>query len=419
MFKNLIWISVYTALISFCIISIQNQGRKSSRKIAHSFDKGNFSLKSSKKIQAKYELSHYVQECQEALGPIPQIKCLEGQIIPITDINDIEITPSRYDNLAKSKDVVCKKPIMVQSRQDALFSRKNVSCLPGTRVGVHKERGQFNTDWAWTCRRYFNRSKISPYYDDINMIGYNIDSGKTCFFVSQINKKKPTINKDYGHHGAKIPALTDFKTHKFWKSPFQMDQASVLFGGTKDCIECHSSDPFVHSPAIHQLRDEEGKVLIPRYSSMKKPYQIVGSRYFNEWNKRIKHLKYVYPINEFNREVKKLEAADDIDELKVDLNVISDCLDCHKMGNFRYCSEFVGQAMGTQKTNGLDPLIRNRAWMPNSKSKNWKYHKTDDDMKSIAKIVEQCCSNNSITFKSKGDSYIKSGKYKCEWVDHK
>ena len=330
-------------------------------------------------IKPKYTLVDYARECEEALGEIPEINCLAGEVIPVTnsDIEPGKATSITFENF--HKDMKCDNPSLL--RNDFVNKVGGFNpCVPNMRVGrVINE----NTTWVWTCRRYFNREKESPYFDDINMIGHNKETGGTCFFVNHINRKSPkkenfwtkiknkTPNEygdvDKAENGTQIPAIrkngiTSNEAVQFWSSPKDMTHTSPLFGGSARCITCHDNDPFVHSPFIQQVRTPDGKTLVP--SIRNGPYNIVGSQYFTEWK------------------VKVLVSPE-----------IESCTSCHRIGNSRGCGEFSQYAVGKNDLSHITQAFKGKAWMPQTtkNTAHWKHADPEkDDIKTV-EFINYCC----------------------------
>ena len=325
-----------------------------------------------------YTLADYAKECEEELGEIPEINCLEGETIPVTN-SDVE--PGLSTEITKENfhsKIKCDRPSLLRNSFTNYWGGFN-PCVPFMRVGRVDNQ---DTSWVWTCRRYFLRDKENPYFDDINMIGHNKKTGGTCFFVNNINRKRPAkpgfwswIKRkkpnefgdiEYAENGTKIPAIrkdgmTSAEALEFWTSPKKMTHSNPIFGGSERCIACHDNGPFIHSPFIRQVH-KDGKALVP--SIMRGPYWMVGSKYFTEWETK-------YLVSE--------EAEN--------------CTSCHRIGNQRSCGEFARYSVGMKQLPHHTKAFMDKAWMPQSRNaaKVWAPNEIDEDDQKAVKFINHCC----------------------------
>lgn len=157
-------------------------------------------------------------------------------------------------------------------------------CLNNTEAGMFLDRGgvqpgpmvvtaknKEGTHWLLLCRKIAddgNGMTKSKKFNDMAMIGHNPKTGKTCFFQNSINS---------GTDGAHVPHPADIrKSTTVWSSSMQ----------TYCSGNCHSADPFVHSPWIDGALRSNGKPIVPKMgdhpdfviSQNDNPYYIVNMK---------------------------------------------------------------------------------------------------------------------------------------------
>lgn len=188
---------------------------------------------------------HYARTCAEALGPIPGFDCdTEATAIPITvDGATVEHTPE-----------LCDRPNLLEQ-----------SCVPGSRVG-RKVGERPGVSFVYICRALYEDDEVP--FDDVAMIGYDADSGATCFF--QGLPEAPITQ---------IPSPMD-DTTGFWANAADTANAA--------CAVCHLPDPFLHSPWVDQVRDPDdpAQPLVPNLPGFS-PYFVAGGPEFDGW--RLEH----------------------------------------------------------------------------------------------------------------------------------
>lgn len=222
----------------------------------------------------------YFEICEEELGQIPveQVDCTLAQPIPMTrTMADGSVVSLNRHNIPASiprfgsgseqvsfnssgfADVTtCDKP-------SAIFrDMKNVGCVPGDRIKyINNVLANGNkVDWVYICRKN-NKIMDDPHlYNELGMIGYNRDTGKTCFFAGQPTLEAEvkgkwiltSVNEQTEESSTKIeniaaiplvtgkeippPNFTDF-------DPESVKHWSLPVGG---CVGCHSQGPFVRFP---------------------------------------------------------------------------------------------------------------------------------------------------------------------------
>lgn len=188
----------------------------------------------------------YARDCAEALGPIPGFDCeTEAVEIPVTvDGKPVDVEVE-----------LCDRPNLLER-----------SCVPGSRVG--KKAGETeDVTFVFVCRALDDRRDVP--YDDIALIGYNAETGATCYFQSL--PETPVTS---------VPSPMDDVDASVWLSREETADAA--------CNICHLPDPYLHSPWIDQVRDpvDPSEPLVPNNPGYA-PYFIAGGPEFDRW--RLEH----------------------------------------------------------------------------------------------------------------------------------
>ena len=221
----------------------------------------------------------YFRICEEELGkfPLDKVDCSDARMIPVTrTLPDGTVTTLSYDDIPPSiprieggdgqvsydengyidNITTCDKP-------SAIFrDMKNLGCVPGNKI-KHIRNTLTNgdvVDWVYACRKN-NRFLEDPnLLNELGLIGYNRNTGKTCYFAGQpilefevAGKWNYTTQED-GKRVEKTalsatipivvgndippPSYTNFdeRSVSHWSLPV---------GG---CIGCHSHGPLVRFP---------------------------------------------------------------------------------------------------------------------------------------------------------------------------
>ncbi len=277
-----------------------------------------------------YGMLNYASDCEKELGKIPHIRCADGEEIPVFNSDKgVSITDKNHWGYHTQ----CDNPSLLRTPFETWISGIN-PCVPYARIGRLGAQPGFDTNWVFFCRRYFNRSRHSDIYDDINLIGHSPKTGATCFFVGRPNRIAPTSRVDKGHSGMWVPDVTSAKGLKFWKSPREIETQPILTGGTPLCTQCHDADPFVHSPHVDQVK-LGGEPIVPSNPNGK--YWIVGAGAGMSHQWKPKHL------------VSPQAAA---------------CTACHRIGNNRGCREMTNLAAGLKSLPHTTEAFRRFPFMP-------------------------------------------------------
>jgi len=180
--------------------------------------------------EKSYDIIQYGKDCARLIAEAPPFNCLTGDIIPIT-VNGK--TPEQY-----TRQMKCDKPAYLPYPE-----KTDGQCAPYTRVLATRDD---NVQIIQYCRRMYIRPKESPYFDSIEMIMHNVETGSTCFFISKNFGGDPK-----GEDGRRMPPPHEEKppegfvsARELWATPEQI--------ADHGCINCHDSDPWVHTPWIAQ-----------------------------------------------------------------------------------------------------------------------------------------------------------------------
>ena len=114
--------------------------------------------------------------------------------------------------------------------------------------------------------------------DSVQMIGYNYETGATCFFESGDNSPWTHIGENNRLLGV-LPGPDDPK----------FDDAYVPAGAIQ-CVRCHQADPFIHNPWIKSARLPENprQPVVPVLPGPNPPYYVVGAP---TWDMRTIHIE--------------------------------------------------------------------------------------------------------------------------------
>ena len=283
-------------------------------------------------------INNYGRRCAQEIAFLPPINCLEGEIIPVT-VNGKE--PKSYP-----KNLKCDRPSM----QD-LKGKADSQCVPYSRV-LKLPLQDPDTIAVAFCRRYKEREKDSPLFDDISIILHRKSSGATCFFQSTDDRTKAL-------DGTRVPPphelpietpLGEEVAAKFWLPPEKV--------ALRRCHQCHDSDPFIHSPYISQTSQ------IP--SHPKGAYKIVGKE-FSDW-------PIVYGVDTKDKNL---------------------CTSCHRMGHQYSCNEYAPYSTGDKPILGQHKGFKSfpkAHWMPpnpeETSLKQWQERYLRDILQ-----IQSCCKN--------------------------
>lgn len=265
---------------------------------------------------SKQSAVEYGQVCADMIGQIPAFNCLDGTIVPITVDGK---TPAEY-----KPGMTCDRPALLPY-PDGSFGQ----CTPYSRL-LNLSYGK--TQISAMCRREQLRDPNSKFFDEVDIVAHNVDTGDTCWFHAEGKPGQKT-----GFDASRVPPPNEkapppqrISAGQFWWAPAAT--------ASKNCLSCHDADPFMYSPWIGQL-----KYLLPadplgRYSNIGKE--------FAQWHSN------------------SISTRDNT------------CVGCHRIGDQASCSQFVPMAAGripAKDGNALANSYPLSHWMPvnNDQSKEF------------------------------------------------
>ena len=184
----------------------------------------------------------YAYECEDALGPLPRFSCADAIEVPTTK-DGVPLTfPSGEEGSGSTDPSDCDHPWAF-----------GMACQTENRVGRYQGLnvdGSENTDVVFItfCRD-----------GGLGVIGYKFSTGETCFF---------SIIDGADSNNTPLPGETGYNDS--WMSP------QVV--ADDRCMNCHMADPFLHTPAIDQLKiPNTDELLVPITANG--PYTIIGAEF--------------------------------------------------------------------------------------------------------------------------------------------
>ena len=195
-------------------------------------------------IPARTALDH-AYACEDVLGPLPKFSCADAIEVPVTK-NGIPVTSfpgSEEGGIGSANPNDCDHPWAF-----------GLACQPENKVGRYqglKIDGTENPDVVFItfCRD-----------GGLGVIGYKFSTGETCFFSIQdnANPNNPPKPGEDGYNNS-------------WMTP------SVV--AADKCVNCHMASPFIHSPAVDQLKNpmDTSELLVPITGN--EPYIVLGAEF--------------------------------------------------------------------------------------------------------------------------------------------
>lgn len=184
----------------------------------------------------------YAYECEDALGPLPRFSCADAIEVPTTK-DGVPLTfPGGEEGSGSTDPSDCDHPWAF-----------GMACQTGNRVGRYQGLnidGSENTDVVFItfCRD-----------GGLGVIGYKFSTGETCFF---------SIIDGADSNNTPLPGETGYNDS--WMSP--------QIVADDRCMNCHMADPFLHTPAIDQLKiPNTDELLVPITANG--PYTIIGAEF--------------------------------------------------------------------------------------------------------------------------------------------
>jgi hypothetical protein len=171
-------------------------------------------------------------------------------------------------------------------------------CTPGStinRVVGRTREGLQRPEVVWVqfCRSEDRLKGDSPngwadIFTGAQMIGYNKESGATCFFELSVGLRSVLglgrdgqgrwVGRDEQHRASGL--LPHFDDPDF-------DEA--FMPAPSQCVQCHQNDPFIHNPWIDgaRLPSNPDESVLPRLPA-NAPYYVVGGSF---WDMRTIHIE--------------------------------------------------------------------------------------------------------------------------------
>ena len=207
----------------------------------------------------------YAKMCEPHLGVVPTVDCGAGVPIPIT-VDGVEV----FENPGLHG---CDNPSLQMG-----------DCMPGSSVQRHAGTDSAGSPlpevtWLSFCR-HDGRGEYFGFEvgNSVQLIGYNEQTGATCFFESGDNSPWTSVGENNRLIGV-LPGAND---------P-EFDDAYSVPGDTQ-CVQCHQSDPFIHNPWIKgaTLPENPDEPVVPIVHGPNSPYFVVGG---GHWDMRTIHIE--------------------------------------------------------------------------------------------------------------------------------
>jgi len=195
-------------------------------------------------IPARTALDH-AYACEDVLGPLPKFSCSDAIEVPTTK-DGVPITSfpgSVEGGIGSANPNDCDHPWAF-----------GLACQPENKVGRYQGLNIDGTENPDVVFITFCRD------GGLGVIGYKFSTGQTCFFSIQdnANPNNPPKPGEDGYNNA-------------WMTP------SVV--AADKCVNCHMASPFIHSPAVDQLKNpmDTSELLVPITGN--EPYIVLGAEF--------------------------------------------------------------------------------------------------------------------------------------------
>ncbi len=208
----------------------------------------------------------YAAMCELELGVPPKVDCGAGVPIPTTvDGTEIFENPGLHECDNASLQVG--------------------DCMPGSSLQRYQGRNRDGTPrddavWISFCRHDGRGTEEYDVPDSVQIIGYNYETGATCFFESADNSRWTYVDEQNRLRGV----MPGYDEPGF-------DEAYTVPGPAGiQCVQCHQADPFIHNPWIKSARlpEDPRQPVIPVIPGNNPPYYVVGAP---EWDMRTIHIE--------------------------------------------------------------------------------------------------------------------------------
>jgi len=183
--------------------------------------------------------------CEDVLGPLPKFSCSDAIEVPTTK-DGVPVTSfpvSEEGGVGSLNPNDCDHPWAF-----------GLACQPGNKVGRYQGLNTDGTENPDVVFITFCRD------GGLGVIGYKFSTGETCFFsiVDGSDSNNPPKPGEDGYNNA-------------WMTP-------KIVAADK-CVNCHMASPFIHSPAIDQLRNpmDTSELLVPITGN--EPYIVIGTEF--------------------------------------------------------------------------------------------------------------------------------------------
>ena len=183
--------------------------------------------------------------CEDVLGPLPKFSCSDAIEVP-TAKDGVPVTSfpvSEEGGIGSANPNDCDHPWAF-----------GLACQPGNKVGRYQGLNTDGTENPDVVFITFCRD------GGLGVIGYKFSTGETCFFsiVDGSDSNNPPKPGEDGYNNA-------------WMTP-------KIVAADK-CVNCHMASPFIHSPAIDQLRNpiDTSELLVPITGN--EPYIVIGTEF--------------------------------------------------------------------------------------------------------------------------------------------
>ena len=182
--------------------------------------------------------------CEDVLGPLPKFSCTDAIEVPVTK-NGVPVSfgSGGDEGAGSSNPNDCDHPWAF-----------GLACQPGNKVGRYQGLNIDGTENPDVVFITFCRD------GGLGVIGYKFSTGETCFFsiVDGSDSNNPPKPGEDGYNNA-------------WMTP------SVV--AADKCVNCHMASPFIHSPAVDQLKNpmDTSELLVPITGN--EPYIVLGAEF--------------------------------------------------------------------------------------------------------------------------------------------
>lgn len=185
----------------------------------------------------------HAYECESVMGPLPKFSCADAIEVPATK-NGIPVTFSGgEEGNGSTNPNDCDNPWAF-----------GMACQTGNKVGRYQGLNADGTENLDVVFITFCRD------GGLGVIGHKLSTGETCFF---------SIVDGGDANNAPKPGEDGY--NDVWMTP------SVV--AADKCQNCHMASPFLHTPAVDQLKNpaDTTELLVP--FTGKNPYYMIGNEF--------------------------------------------------------------------------------------------------------------------------------------------